>query len=254
MISVLLVKPDGVASDAKRAEIDRQAAAHQMTVLNRILLQLRASDIAAIWPKFNRPEHRFTLSMLRRYLTSGPSHLITVDADDVITRCVAVRSGVRDRFGWSAFENAIHTPADESERSSNLRHLAPSTLDGSIDPPPDTRAGAGAFGRFAMLADEEIEALTAELWHTKLVDEWSGLQEAPREPTALWLLPGSANSIDYEIAVLAETFEAQTLSWCAQRFVEAEIFGRAPLRTRSSAELAAVKRRLDSHGVITSGR
>jgi nucleoside diphosphate kinase len=233
-ISVLLVKPDGVRDPAKSRAIAESIDASTLKIRERRDVSFSVGDADFIWPKFASPAHAFTRRMLARYITSGPCQVLVVESADVIAVCQAVRSRVRVRFGAAAFENALHTPADQEERAANLEFLT--TAGRSSGRHSDPSTGPGRFGRFGDLADAEVSLLADRLWEQRVLHGWefcrSSCENSGRE--GLVLLPGSDNSIDFEISAIAEIFPRHEIEWSASRLLEAEKFGSSHIAVESS--------------------
>jgi nucleoside diphosphate kinase len=242
-ISVLLVKPDGVHDPVKSRAIAESVEASGLRVIEQRDVSFSVSDVDSIWPKFASSAHAFTRRMLARYITSGPCQVLLVEGADVIAECRAVRSRVRQQFGSAAFENALHTAADPGERAVNMAFLTNARRLSGSDCDPS--AGAGRFGRFGDLTETEVMLLADRLWEDRVRHGW----EFFRSPSinsrneGLVLRPGSDNSIDFEISVIAEIFSNQTIEWSVTRFLEAEKFGSSRIAVGSDAKSVLAKLR-----------
>jgi nucleoside diphosphate kinase len=241
-VSVLLVKPDGVADPDKVQYIADSLDASPLSVIQRHRMTLTAADVEDLWPKFSSPEHAFTRRMLALYMSSGPSEVLVIEGPDVVVGCRAVRARVRRKFGDAAFENALHTPTDADEVASNVAFLT--TGRESFVRYVDHSAGAGRFGRLGRMTEHEVAALAEQLWAVRVRDGWEALRlpPAPGRPVGLYLLPGSDNSIDYEISAIADVFPDEEIGWCAARLLEAEKFGSSGLPAPTGGAAVAVER------------
>ena len=246
-VSILLIKPDGVSDPKKAQDIARCIDESELKVIDCSEVTLTRDAVDDIWPKFVSSAHAFTRRMLALYVTSGPCRVLVVEADDVITVCRGIRSGVRHRFGDAVFENALHTPADAVERASNVAFFVTDRT--FFVRHHDPIAGLGRYGRLGNLSEEEAQTLAEQMWDEKVRGGWESMRSSTDlvQP-GLILLPGSDNSVDFEISAIAEVFPYRSLAWCARRFLEAEKFGASPIALAQGEAKKAVSA-LDSLGV-----
>ncbi|BFM26084.1 hypothetical protein [Microbacterium sp. che218] len=247
--SLLLIKPDGLRDDRKTRAVYKAASSHGLRITRELDTRVGSELVDDIWPKFSSRSHQLASLMLRAYLGNRTVRVLYVEADNaVIARSRAVRKEVREQFGDSMFANVVHTPADEEERIANLSFFSALEQGVEYQRHLDLSAGPGHFGRFAAFPIDALQRLVELLWSGE-DDDWGFLKSSRDFGEWIYLLPGSDNSIDYEVSVLCELFPDRPVEWCVHRFVEAEIFGSAPLARLDEGAPIDVLRRFQGEGV-----
>jgi nucleoside diphosphate kinase len=247
---LLLLKPDGAASNAVRAALEEALTRHGLKIVARRVLQLTRADVVALWPMFAGGSHPVMSALYKCYMTSGPSEALLFSGEDAPARCSAIKSEIRRAFEVCAIENAIHAPADDQERLANRAWL----FDGTTAVPdlswPDW-SKQGRYGAALSVPDTEIDRIANAIWTDRVSQGWIGVfHDLPSDANAAWraeLRPGDPNSIDFGVSLLFETLPRPDFETCVRRYLQAEVTGRAVIAAGKRDDVEAIRTLLARH-------
>lgn len=226
--SVLVLKPDGVASGVARQDLLALIEQHELSIVLAYGTVFRDEDVEDLWPKLSRSgRYPIAAEMNVLYMTSGPSEVYAVTGASAVERCVQIRTSMRAVFGTSGVRNCVHTPSEPHEVEPNWRKLAhdlPSRHRHARG--KDDAVTEGAWGRLAAVPPGLRAAGARSVWDRIVRAE---ALEPPLDdgPTSLVLRPGDPQSIDYGVSVLMELRRDWTVSDAIAAYFTAELTGAA---------------------------
>ncbi len=251
-VNCLLLKPDGNKSEQVRTLVRKMLKLANLEVIASFDRILTPDEVVTTWPVFSTDMHPMSKAISQLYMTSGPSKVILVRGEGSIEKCLKIKAEIRKKFEICAFENAIHSPVDEMERSANIEWFAHSNpITPKLDWPEWGKRGR--FGRALMVPSDEIQEIARSIWCHKEEGGWSKVFNTAEKIVAgtvdavLW--PGDPNSIDYGISALFESVILNNYELSVRKFLEAEVRGRAVIYRGSLAGAEIIRSKLLQHRI-----
>ncbi len=230
-LNILLVKPDGYRSKDIRFLIYTLIHAAGLKEISRYVVNLRKADVLDIWPKFSSVKYPISRELSYLYMTGGLSEVIIVESADVEGRCDSVKKEVRRRYGAGMFCNSIHTPSGDVEIKSAVEKFVVCMQSGEpFLRHVDFGETPGIWGRLAGASLCQLRETAETIWKLKDVGGWEAIKRT-RKPGAYvaYLLSGDPHSIDYGMSVLCDVMPEWGLEETFCTYLEADVFGRAPI-------------------------